>query len=189
MVFVSPSPSESPFLQRASSSPLVDIKEKKYKKKKKERKVASAASAKIEKDLAGWLRHGHAQDRHVGQTTAQLDARNIDVATTFETIDDLIIAAEAIIKINAAKLNAWYEDEGGSRKVIWIYMPEICKIRGRLKNDRQPWELFQNPVPPRTFSDIDPDDLSYVIGVFERDRFTDLAKGFVTCYPSLTKPN
>jgi hypothetical protein len=122
-------------------------------------------------------------------TTLQLDARNIPLATTFETVDDLVAAAKTLIQMNASLLNDWYKKDLKDRLVLWCYRPEDCEVRGRRKLERPSWHYEQSVMPPHPgFADVDADELEYVIGIFDRNAWTGEAKGFVTCYPSDCEP-
>ena len=122
-------------------------------------------------------------------TTLQLDARNIPLATTFETVDDLVAAAKTLIQMNEQLLNHWYAKDLTERLVLWCYRPEGCEVRGRRKLERPSWHYEQSVMPPHPgFADVDADELEYVIGIFDRNAWTGEAKGFVTCYPSDREP-
>ena len=163
----------------------------KYKKKKKERKEEGQVQQTLDQQIEAWTHdYGHSVDRHVNMTDAQLDARNIPLATTFETEVDLAKAAKYLIARNEAKLNSWYKDEETERIVIWAYMPDECQVRGRWRTDRPEWHQHINPMPPRPASTSTAQgELPYIVGVFDRNSWTNKPKGLMTCYPSDTKPS
>ncbi|WP_158501557.1 DUF4157 domain-containing protein [Vitiosangium sp. GDMCC 1.1324] len=181
---------EAPSVQLKAKDKLVVTTGKKYKKKAKERAEASQVEQTLDEQIRHWVEdYGHALDRHSGLTTVQLDARNLPLATTFETDDDLFEGAKAVIVANEAKLNSWYMNTDETRIALWAYRPEECTVRGRRKLARPQWHQYQHPMPPHPgFEDVDEEELIYVIGIFDRDSWSGSPKGLVTCFPSDTKP-
>ena len=153
-----------------------------YKKKAKERREQARVDAVLDDQIRAWLAdYGHAQERHVGQSTADLDGRNISVATTFETDDDLRVTVTDLLTVNEAKLNHWYTQGDGSRLVLWVHLNS--NVRGRRKLKRPHWHYKQpdmSGLPHPGFEDIPEGELLYAIGVFDRDAWTGSPKGLVT---------
>ena len=169
---------------------MVDTGGTKYKKKAKERREQQRADESLEQSVRAWLDYGHADERHVGLTQDQLDARlgRIAVATTFEEADDLILAATTLIGVNEQKINHWYENTEDDSLSLWIHVPEGISVRGRERGTRRDWHQHQTPMPPRPGPvDVDVDELEYVNAYFHRDAWTGAPKGLITCYPSKTK--
>lgn len=162
----------------------------KFKKKKKERREQAEADASIAASVERWvIEYGHAEERHVGLNTVQLDARlnRISVATTFETADDLLVAATRMIEINESKINSWYENTEDENLNLWIYMPDGVNVRGRERGTRPDWHYKQQNMPPRpAHADVNPDELLYVNAFFRRDHWSQAVKGLITCFPSKT---
>ncbi|MGI4743379.1 MAG: hypothetical protein ACRYG7_50145 [Janthinobacterium lividum] len=177
--------------QLVKDSKLVVAHGGKYKKKQKERDQEEKVQQTLDQQIETWTHeYGHSVDRHVNMTNAALDNRNIPLATTFETEADLAKAAKHLIMANEAKLNSWYKNEDTERIVIWAYLPDECQVRGRRRPDRPEWHQYLNPMPPRPgFTNTDPGELPYVIGVFDRDNWANKPKGLVTCFPADEKPN
>ncbi len=180
-----------PVVQRkaTASEPLVVVEGQRYKKKAKERKVQIKVTRTLDEQIRKWIEdYGHSFDRHSGLSTAALDGRNIPLATTYETDEDLFKGAKQVISANEGKLNAWYESEGTDRIALWAYRPEDCHVRGRRKLKRPAWHQHVNPMPPAPgFEDVDEDELPYVIGIFDRDSWNGSPKGLVTCFPADNK--
>jgi hypothetical protein len=176
-------------LQRMEEKqPLVNAKREKFKKKTKERAVYKSKVDILRKQVTKWLsEYGHCFDRHVGLTNQELDDRGLELATTFETDNDLIEAAIELISINEDTLNDWYIKGEESRKVVWAYLSPALNVRGRRKMKRPSWHYEQIAMPqPPGFMDVDSKKLVYVIGVFDLDKWTGAPKGLVTCFPSDT---
>lgn len=169
---------------------LVKTTGKSYKKKKKERQEQAQISQVLEGKLRSWLNdYGHAEDRHAGLTGDALEQRNIPLATTFETNNDLFNATKELIVVNERKLNDWFNHDETERIVLWCYMPDGCTVKGKRKLKRPDWHYYMTPMPAHPgFEDVEPDNLEYVIGVFDRDYWTRNPLGLMTCFPAATHP-
>jgi Domain of unknown function (DUF4157) len=181
----------SPVVVQCTNGQLVTTSGGKYKKKQKEREEEADVQQKLGKQISDWVhKYGHSMDLHVGMTTAALDARHMDIATTFETEDDLIKAAKDVITQNEQKLNDWYEKEEKKDRIsLWTYLDKDIAVRGRRKAKRPEWHFRQNPMPPHPgYEDVEDEKLQYVIGIFDRSDWTKAPKGLVTCYPSVSLP-
>ncbi|MBU3028562.1 RNase A-like domain-containing protein [Paracoccus marinaquae] len=170
---------------------LVTAHGRTYKKKDKQRREAEKVEKTLDKQLHDWVDgYGHAEERHAGRTTQQLDDRNIPLATTFETRDDLFRAAKDVITVNEQKINHWFENSEEDRLSMWSYRPDEVEVRGRRKQKRPDWHQYANPMPPHPgHANVDPDELPYIVAIFDRDSWNGNPMGLITCFPSETTPH
>lgn len=180
----------SPVVVQRNGKKLVETRGKEYKKKAKERKEEAKVQKKLDDQINDWIsNYGHSQARHVGKTDQELDARNIPLATTFESNEELFKAAKELITDNEQKLNDWYENKEDERITLWASLSKEIRVRGRRKKERPAWHFKLGLMPPHPgFENVNQENLEYVIGVFDRNSWTNAPKGLVTCYPSVSKP-
>lgn len=114
---------------------------------------------------------GHGRARHAAKTTAELDARNIPMASTFDSEEDQNEALEQLLTEHRDKVKKWIAEQYGDARLVISGPVEGIAASARRRQSRTVTAAngyqYVNPHIAR-FVDVDAEEITHATAVLER---------------------